>query len=171
MKEEIWKDITGYEGLYQISNFGGVKTLKKDVIIGNAVRHQEERMLKCDPMKKGYLRASLSKNGVIKRVLVHRLVYEHFNGPIIEGLIINHKDRNKHNNDNDNLELVTYRRNTHHYRESTNRQLPIGVRKMRGKYQARLNVSSKVIYLGVYDTPAKASEIFQSAVIKLNNAV
>lgn len=169
MREEVWKDIIGYEGLYQISNFGRVKSMPKNVICTNiSTRTQKEKILKPDLMKKGYLRVCLSDKGRELRIMIHRLVYSHFKGPIPNGLVINHVDMNKQNNNDWNLELNTNRQNTHHFRKSIKRDLPIGVRRLRGKFQARLNISSKVIYLGVYTTPEEASLVFQQAIQKFN---
>ena len=69
--EEIWKDIPNYEGLYQVSNLGEVKTLK---IINDKVRHQKTKILKQCKNTSGYLSVNLSNK--IKRV--HRLVAETF---------------------------------------------------------------------------------------------
>ena len=70
MMNEIWKDINGYEGLYQISNFGNVKSLSNNF-------SRKEKILK-PKQRKGYLYVSLCKNGKRKYYLVHRLVAEHF---------------------------------------------------------------------------------------------
>ena len=96
--KEIWKDIKGYAGLYQVSNMGNVKSLN--------YRHTgEERILKLKVDRYGYLTLILSKNGKCKRLLVHRLVLMTF-APInnMDKLDVNHKDENSQNNSLDNLE-------------------------------------------------------------------
>lgn len=94
MIQEIWKDIPGYEGLYQISNLGNIKSFcRKNTIIRKATNDGY-----------GYLQLCLTKNKKIKEHKVHRLVAEAFI-PNPENLPqINHKDENKHNNCVDNLE-------------------------------------------------------------------
>ena len=97
MEKEIWKDFEDYEGKYQISNRGNVKSLN--------YRHTgKERILKPQKTGRGYLFVYLYKDGKAKKYLVHRLVAEVFlDNP--EGYTeVNHKDENKTNNNADNLE-------------------------------------------------------------------
>lgn len=113
--EEIWKDIKNYEGLYQISNLGRVKSLKR-VIVRNNNRPLlvEEKILKQYILKKGnYLRIGLRKNGKRKFYLVHRLVAEAFIPNPNNLPQVNHKDENTSNNCISNLEYcdVLYNNN------------------------------------------------------------
>ena len=98
--QEIWRDVEGYEGLYQVSNMRRVKSL-------NYNRTGKERALKLQKDKDGYLRACLCKEGKIKNCQVHRLVGQAFlENP--EGYPeINHKDENPLNNCAENLEWCT----------------------------------------------------------------
>lgn len=105
---EIWKDIPGYEGMYQVSSLGRVKSLPRQVWSPNNHTYMNwpGRILK--PGKQGrrvkYLGVSLCKNGTAKRFLVHRLVAVAFL-PNPDNLPwINHKDLNGLNNCVDNLE-------------------------------------------------------------------
>ena len=95
--QEIWKDIPGYEGIYQASNLGRIRSFKCNKV----------RILKPGRTGCGYYRVNLSRNNVVKFSRVHRLVWSAFNGAIPEGLQINHKDEVKTNNSLLNLELVT----------------------------------------------------------------
>lgn len=110
---EIWRDIPGYEGLYQISSLGRVKCLERVYYCGDkhSRRVQEEIVMRPTSVK-GYIRLSLSKDGKRGSFLVHRLVAESFL-PIPENLLslvgtrklqVNHKDENLNNNSVDNLE-------------------------------------------------------------------
>ena len=113
--EEIWKDIKGYEGLYQVSNLGRVKSLKR-VVVRNNNRPLlvEEKILKPHILKKGkYLRIGLTKNGIRKMYLVHRLVSEAFIPNPNNYQQVNHKDENTSNNCVSNLEYcdVLYNNN------------------------------------------------------------
>ena len=104
MFREIWKPIPGYEGLYQVSNLGRVKSLN--------YRHTgKEGILSPGKNTQGYYHVILAKNGKHKIFRVHRLVYEAFNGPIPDGMQINHNDEVKTNNNLENLSLVTCKEN------------------------------------------------------------
>jgi hypothetical protein len=93
---EIWKDIEGYEQLYQVSNLGNVKSLSNK-------NNRREKILK-PGSKKGYLSVILHKNRVRKNFLVHRLVAEAFLPNPNNLQTINHKDEDKTNNRVENLE-------------------------------------------------------------------
>lgn len=114
--EEIWKDIVGFEGLYQVSNMGRVKSLERDWICGNhnSVRHLEEHIVEPEKMKKGYLRISLNKDGVRKRIMLHRLVAEAFIPNPNNLPQVNHKNEDKALNTVENLEWCTNEYN-HNY--------------------------------------------------------
>ena len=98
---EIWKDIEGYEGLYQVSNKGRIKSLNR---IDSRGRKVNEKILSSKPNNKGYLRVHLYKNGKRKPFSVHRLVAIAFIPNPNNLLEVNHKDENKENNTVDNLE-------------------------------------------------------------------
>lgn len=101
---EIWKDIPDFEGKYQASNFGRIKSL-------NYNRTGKEQLLKFCINNHGYLFVRLFKNGKVKNYLIHRLVWIAFHGAIPEGMQINHIDEDKTNNRLDNLELMTCKEN------------------------------------------------------------
>lgn len=89
---EIWKDIKDYEGLYQVSNYGRVRSLKTYMI------------LKPRKSNSGYFRVGLSKKGKHKWFLIHRLVATAFLSNPLNLPQVNHKDENKTNNKLENLE-------------------------------------------------------------------
>ena len=101
MMEEIWKDIKGYEGRYQVSNLGRVRSLKFNGLI-----RKQKHFGNTD-----YLFVVLYKDKKYTRFTVHRLVAEHFVEGFKEGYVVNHKDENKQNNRADNLEWCTQRYN------------------------------------------------------------
>ena len=102
--EEIWKDKKDYEGHYQVSNFGRVKSIKfgKEIILKQHIN------------KGGYYYVCLLKNGKHKNYYVHRLVAEAFIDNPDNLPQVNHKDENKTNNSVDNLERCTNEYN-HNY--------------------------------------------------------
>ena len=124
---EIWKDIKDFEGLYQISTYGRVKSLSKKVLQFGKYKITKEFIMKVKKSKDGYNRIILCKNGKYSTFLVHRLVAEAFI-PNPENLpYINHKDENSRNNDVDNLEWCTAKYNcnygTHNEKLSRNHKL------------------------------------------------
>lgn len=111
---EQWKDIKQYEGIYQISNYGKVKSLTRIVMRKNGARYIKERMLKLQTIKTGYHYIALHKNNKIINMYVHRLVALYFLNNPNNYLQVNHKDGNKTNNYMDNLEWVTCSENHKH---------------------------------------------------------
>lgn len=115
---EAWKDIPGYEGLYQVSNYGRVKGLERSVE-NNHRSHRPERIVAQSEAGKPtngqrYLQVGLWHNGKVKRFLVHRLVAEAFvPNPESKGTV-NHKNTNKHDNRAENLEWATQKENVRH---------------------------------------------------------
>lgn len=103
MKElnEVWRDIEGYEGLYQISNLGRVKAIKN-----NTIRKPRIGM--------GYYYLNLSKYGKKKTFKIHRLVASHFVDNPNGYPCVNHKDENKLNNNANNLEWCTWKYNVNY---------------------------------------------------------
>ena len=105
--KEVWKDIKDYEGIYQISNFGRVKSL-------NYKSTGPEKIMKLQEHKNGYFTVMLYKDGRQKRVLVHRLVAEVFIANPYNLPCINHKDENTSNNHISNLEWCSYKYNNNY---------------------------------------------------------
>ena len=95
---EVWKDIKGYEGLYQVSNLGNVKSLKTN----KNLYYSKSR---------NYLRVGLNKNGVRRGFSIHRLVAQAFIPNPKNKPCVNHKDCNPKNNCVDNLEWCTHKYN------------------------------------------------------------
>lgn len=113
--QEIWKDIKEYEGLYQVSNLGNVKSLKRYVNTnGGAKRLVKEKILKPIIDNTNYYVVSLWKNNVCQRAHIHRLVVETFISNIYHKPYVNHKDGNKLNNNVNNLEWCTPKENNLH---------------------------------------------------------
>jgi hypothetical protein len=117
---EEWRDIVGYEGLYQISNLGRVKALEREVKNSGALG-QQKTITKHELIKKqsfnhqGYCQVSLMKDGKRKTCRVHRIVAEHFIVPTSAAAgEVNHIDGNKANNRVSNLEWVTPSENVQH---------------------------------------------------------
>lgn len=106
--KEIWKDIPGYKGSYQVSNLGNVRSLDRYVPDGRwkGNRLQRGKMLRKDITHRGYATALLYKNAKTSRKEIHVLVALAFIGPRPKKHHVHHKDHNKLNNYVSNLEYV-----------------------------------------------------------------
>ena len=113
---ETWKDIPGYEGIYEVSDKGRVRTAENKTThsVLRGERKWKQRVLQQKTDSGGYKRVSLWKNKKVKDFLVHRLVAMAFIESEEEKTIINHKDGVPGNNDVSNLEWCTYKENNAH---------------------------------------------------------
>lgn len=111
MGNEIeWRDIPGYEGLYEISEYGDVRRMV------NRHQYKAGELLSHKISRYGYHRVSIQVQHAIGQYMIHRLVALAFIGPCPEGCEVNHKDLDKSNNHYSNLEYVTHLENVRHSR-------------------------------------------------------
>ena len=118
-QSEVWADIPGYEGLYQASNTGVIKSIDREIIQFGRKKNYTRKMIGCVVKSKlqnsGYPVVWLSKGGVVKAFTVHRLVLLSFSKQRIgTGLDVNHIDGDKQNNNLANLEWCTRSENSLH---------------------------------------------------------
>lgn len=113
--QENWVDIHGYEGCYQVSDLGRVKSLGRNVVHQGITYYRAECVL-CpwSGTTSAYLCVRLYREGIRKKFSVHRLVAEHFLEGWDAGLEVNHKDGDRFNNAAVNLEMCTHRYNMQH---------------------------------------------------------
>ena len=131
MKNEEWGDVVGYEGLYQVSDQGRVKSLERKVSHWRGgERIQKERILKPDVSQDGYLRVGLYAGGKRKWFRVHRLVCEAFHDNPDNKSDVNHINEDKADNRAVNLEWCTAKENNNHgtrnERSAKNRSKSVG---------------------------------------------
>lgn len=109
---EVWKDIPGYEELYEINNIGKIKT-KERTFVDKMGRNYLKKSILCNSNDdgKGYLQIVLTKNGKRKSFKIHKLVAKTFIPNPNNLPQVNHKDENKENNNVDNLEWCTRKYN------------------------------------------------------------
>ena len=141
--EEIWKDITGYENLYMVSNYGNIKRVKSNRILKPALQKIT-----------GYLRLSLCKNNIKKNASLHRIVAQEFIENFKNEDHINHKDYDKTNNYLDNLEIVSRIENQCHRRKNENnssKYMGVHYHKSSKKYRANISINGERIYIGIFD--------------------
>jgi hypothetical protein len=153
--EETWLPVIGYEGIYEISDFGRVKTL-----IG---RYKNVTFLKrCHP-KSGYLSVTLVKNKERKAYLIQYLVVDAFIGKRLSGLLVNHKDSNRENNRLDNLELVNSRENVSHGAlriNKTSKFTGVYFEKGKDRWIAEISFKGKSIKIGRFKKEEDARDAY-----------
>ena len=111
-EEEVWKDIEGFEGLYQVSSEGRIRSLDREAADRSGrVRILKGKVLKPSMNRDGYLQVMLHKEGKYKCFYVHRLVWIAFCGEILEGYDVNHINEVKTDNRLVNLNLITHKQN------------------------------------------------------------
>ena len=120
MSEEIWKDVIGYEGLYQVSSLGRVMRL------AGGQGATPGRILKPGRVSKGYLMVSLYRDGKRTDRYIHRLVAKAFLGDAPPGCEVNHRNGNKTDNRVENLEWVTHAENLNHAHDTLGKEIPRG---------------------------------------------
>lgn len=162
--EEIWKDIPGYEGLYQVSNMGRVKSLSRVVYGGFGPRFQKDRYLKNSKLKCGYNMVTLCNNGKELDFGVHRLVAFAFLGLNVNSgrsVDVNHIDGVKDNNVLTNLEIVTHRENCSTcFRKNSDKHTSkypgVYYYKARSNWASEITINRKKKFIGYFKTEEEA---------------
>jgi len=158
---EIWKDVKDYEGLYQVSSWGRLKSLARNDARGHA---RKEKLLKTPINAQGYESVNLYKNGLMVNVRVHQLVAQEFIGYIRDGFltkIVDHIDNNKLNNRADNLQLVTPRFNSSKdVKNKTSKYTGVCFVSRRKKWQAQIKYLGVNIFLGHFDSQEDARDAY-----------
>ena len=156
MTKEIWKDVPGFEGMYQVSDLGNVKSLK----------FGKERLLKQATDSTGYLNVSLYKEGKRKGFKAHVLVAMAFlnHVPCGHRLVVDHIDNDKMNNSLDNLQVITNRENLSKDKKGgSSKYVGVSWSKRDKRWRAEIRINGKYKFLGYFDDEVLASEAYQEA--------
>lgn len=148
--EEIWRDIIGFEGLYQVSNLGRVKSLKRIALIGKhkakLIIPEKIKSFQINDRKNGlYVKTDLNKNGKSKSIKIHRLVAIAFIANPENKPEVNHKNGIHDDNRVENLEWVTTSENRQHSFDHLHRKNPEGFDNRLSKQCSQYSLSGKLI--------------------------
>lgn len=174
---EIWKDVINYEGLYQVSNLGNVKSLDRIVTKSNGVQMVlKGKELKKSKQKTGYLKVNLYKNRIEKQFLAHQVVAIVFLNHVPNGtneIVVDHINGIRHDNRLENLQLITNRENSSKDKIGKGSSSYIGVSflKAKKKYESRIRYKGKLIHLGNYIDPYDAHLAYQKALERINKGL
>ena len=163
---EEWKDIIGYEGVYQVSNFGNIKSL--DRLIFNKGKQTYQKLkgknIKHCKNGKGYMLVNLCKCGNTLSFMVHKIVASTFFNYVNfdSSLVIDHIDNDKNNNKLSNLQIITSRENSSKDRNPKSGVTGVSIRKRLKPYMSTININGINKYIGSYFTMQEANSAYQS---------
>lgn len=164
---EVWKDIPEYEGLYQVSNLGNVRSLDRLCSRGREIKGT---VLKPRLSSVGYFNVNLYKCGEFKTKTVHGLVSCAFLNHTPNGvkLVVNHIDINRENNNLYNLEIITNRENTNKkHLKSSSKYVGVSWAKRNKKWQSQIYVNGKIKHLGYFTDEKEAAQAYQNELNKI----
>jgi hypothetical protein len=164
---EIWKDIPGYEGIYQVSDMGNVKSLSREVLRnGKYPIIIKEKILKPPANSHGYLVVILCNNGLKKTMKVHTLVAMAFFNHKPNGthkIVVDHINNNKLDNRLVNLQLISQRENSSKDKKGGTSKY-VGVRSSAiNKWRAEIYINGKLKHLGYFTDEYEAHLAYQKA--------
>lgn len=156
---EIFRTIPGYEGLYNVSNYGRVLCVKR---MSNGRLKNKFLALSQD----GYTTVRLYKNGKSKTIKVHQLVAMVFLGHKPNGYkqVVDHIDFDRTNNRADNLRIISQRKNTDKkHLKSTSEFVGVSYSRSARKYKAAITINGKIKYLGMFKSQLEAARAYNEA--------
>jgi hypothetical protein len=159
---EIWKDIPNYEGLYQVSNLGRVKS----------IRFGKERLFNPFTNPRGYSQVGLRKNKLAKKITIHQLVAMAFLNHIPCGLklVVNHKNLIKTDNRLDNLEIISNRENlSKKHIPHSSKYTGVSWFNRKQKWQSSIYINGKSKYLGCFINEYEAHLAYEKEKLTFQN--
>ena len=166
-KQEIWKDIPNYEGLYQVSNFGNVKSLKRYVKGKVEDRLQKENILSkrlVGDIGNQYYAVTLCNNKDRKQIKISVLVAMAFLNHIPNGYVgftVDHIDNNPLNNNVNNLQVITKRENSSKDRKGISKYTGVTFNKKTNKWRSQIWINGQNKTLGSFDDELEAHRAYQ----------
>ena len=172
MMEEEWRDVKGYEGSYQVSDQGRVKSLARVVIkSGGKSLRLKERMMTGSPNNSNYLHVTLSKEGDQQSLGIHKIVAVAFIGHIPKGYIIVVDHINKNNRDNrpSNLRSVTQRANLSRRTLTSSIYTGVSWFERDKSWHSRIYHNGKNLYVGKFKSEFVAHLEYQLALKQITS--
>ena len=158
---EVFKDVPNYEGIYQVSNLGNIKSLKwkKEIIMKQGI-------------SSGYLAVNLRKENILKYVKVHVLVAMAFldfkpNGK--QDFVIDHKNGIKADNRLENLQIISQRENVQKYHKSRKGQIGSDWHEQTKKWRSRIYINKRIVHLGLFEEEKDALKAYEIANKEIEN--
>ena len=159
---EVFKDVPNYEGIYQVSNLGNVKSLKwkKEIIMKQGISSSR------------YLAVNLRKENIAKYVKVHVLVAMVFldfkpNGK--QDFVIDHKNGIKADNRFENLQIISQRENVQKYHKSRKGQIGADWHEQTKKWRSRIYINKRIVHLGLFEEEKDALKAYEIANKEIEN--
>jgi hypothetical protein len=169
---EIWKDIPNYEGLYQVSSLGNIKSLSRKMWNGYGFFNSKEKNLKPYKDLHGYYFVILYKEKKSKILRVHKLVAMAFlnHNPNECKLVVDHINCNPPDNRVENLQIITQRENSSKDKKNkTSKYTGVSWCKSSNKWKVSIRINDKNIHLGCYDCELKGAYLYRAELLKIKN--
>ena len=157
---EVFKDIPNYEGLYQVSNLGNVKSLRKGLILKG---YKDSR---------GYVNIKLQEKGIKKYYRIHQLLAITFlnHNPNGYSIVVDHIDNNKENNNLNNLQVISQRENLSKDKKGLSKYVGVNWNNSAKKWVARISINGKRKFLGYFSEQKEASEAYNIELSLINKS-
>jgi len=170
---EVWKDVLGYEGVYQVSNLGNVKSLERKVKNKDGFRTVRERILKPAIDAYGYCIVSLSVKQKVRKRPVHLLAASAFLNHKSNGttkIVVDHINNIKIDNRLLNLQLISHRENsTKDQNGFSSKFIGVSFNKAKGFYRAIIRIYPDRIFLGGSKDEEYCSNLYKTALREIDN--
>ena len=167
---EEFRDVKGYEGVYQVSNLGNLRGVDRYV---NRSNNNTMFVKGCNISlycNNGYFQANLGKDSIVKTFKIHKLVAIAFLNHIPNGYdeVVDHIDNDSKNNNVNNLQLITQRENTSKDKKGcSSKYTGVSMSKGSNKWEARIRIDGYKKYLGKFNCELEASNAYQLELSKI----
>lgn len=169
--QELWKPVPGYEGIYEVSNLGSIKSLERKVMFkcGKRFYTQNESIKKPTLDENGYLYVNLYRDSKKKSFKLHQIVAMAFldHKPSGVNVVVDHIDNNRLNNHLSNLQVITQRENS----TKDKGKVCTGAYKYTNYdgYFSSIRINGKSVYLGSFKTEYEAAKAYQNKLKEIEN--